>query len=91
MYNLKYSAKFKKDLKKISRNNNLNLLELECIIDLLADNKNLKIKYQNHKLKGEFKNCYECHIKPDVLLIYEIDKKNSVIYFLRLGSHSKLF
>lgn len=94
MYNFKYSAKFKKDLKKIYYHGSFDPQELEYIINLLTNNRNLENKYnkyKNHKLKGEFKNCYECHIKPDVLLIYQIDKINAVIYLLRIGSHSELF
>ncbi len=90
MYRLKYSRRFKKDLKKIAKNKTL-LQELETLLDLLTDDKKINPKYYNHKLQGEFKNCYECHIGPDVLLIYKKNKKDLLILLLRIGPHSKLF
>lgn len=88
MYNVKYSNKFKKDIKKI----NCQLIKkLQKIIDLLIDGEQLDKKQLNHKLRGEFKNCYECHINPDILLIYKIKKQELLILLLRVGSHSELF
>jgi len=45
----------------------------------------------NHRLAGEFKECFECHIKPDVLLIYKIEKSEIIILLLRIGSQAELF
>ena len=46
---------------------------------------------RNHKLKNKFHDCMECHIKPDLLLIYSVDNNKKEIYLYRLGSHSELF
>ena len=83
MYSLKYSKKFKKDLKKINKSANSDIKDLEYTLDLLINNRPLGKKYKNHKLRGEFNNCYECHIKSNLLLIYKIDKRNLIIYLLR--------
>ena len=91
MYKLKYSNKFKKDLKKIHKKNSLILVAVRRVLDILVSGCQLDSKYYNHKLKGEFKNCYECHIKSDVLLIYQKDKKCLLILLLRVGSHARLF
>ncbi|MFH1661942.1 MAG: type II toxin-antitoxin system YafQ family toxin [Candidatus Falkowbacteria bacterium] len=91
MYILKYSKSFKKDLKKHSKNNLEAINELRKILNLLVLGKRLDDKYRNHQLKGEFKNCFECHIRPDVLLIYKIEKQELIIILLRIGSHSDLF
>ncbi|MCK4554141.1 type II toxin-antitoxin system YafQ family toxin [Candidatus Parcubacteria bacterium] len=91
MRSLKYSKKFKKELKKINKNANFNIKKLEYIFDLLINGKPLEKKYQDHKLHGEFNNCYECHIKSNLLLIYKIDERNLIIYLLRIGPHSELF
>ena len=88
MYSIKYSSKFKKDLKKIDKQS---IKKLQKVIDLIIAGKELDGKYQKHKLKGEFKNCYECHLSPDVLLIYKLKKQELLILLLRLGSHSELF
>ena len=90
MYELKYSSKFKKDLKKIRRQENA-VKELGEVLDFLIGGEGLADKYRLHKLGGEFKNCYERHIKPDILLIYKANKKSLLILLLRIGSHSELF
>ena len=46
-------------------------------------------KYCDHELKGNLKDYRECHIKPDLLLIYEPNDK--VIQLVRIGSHSELY
>lgn len=91
MYSLKYSKRFKKDLKQCLKRPGFILKDLQIMLDKLIKNKPLEEKYQNHKLIGEFKECFECHIKPDLLLIYQIDQENKYIYLLRIGSHSDLF
>jgi len=49
----------------------------------------LESKYKDHLLSGNYKNKRECHIKPDWLLIYEVNNDELVLY--RTGSHSELF
>ena len=49
----------------------------------------LNKKYRLHKLKGDYKDCWECHIEPDWLLIYR--KTDKAIIAERTGSHSELF
>lgn len=44
-----------------------------------------------HKLIGNYKGCLECHIMPDLLIIWEQDEKEMEIYLLDIGSHSDLF
>ncbi len=90
MYVLKYSKQFKKDLKRF-RNDKIILSELEYILDALVVGKQLDEKNFNHPLSGEFKNCKECHIRPDLLLIYRIENSELLILLLRLGSHSEIF
>jgi mRNA interferase YafQ len=90
MLQLKYSNRFKKDL-KLYRHDKKTLLELETVLDILVKEKELPDKNHNHPLIGEFKDCFECHIKPDVLLIYKIEKEELIVLLLRVGSHSCLF
>lgn len=90
MYLLKYSSKFKKEL-RVYRNNEKVLNELKLALDYLAKGHKLPKKYKNHKLIGEFNDCLECHIRPDILLVYKIDEKDSIVLLLRLNSHSNLF
>ncbi|MFH0951091.1 MAG: type II toxin-antitoxin system YafQ family toxin [bacterium] len=90
MYVLKYSKRFKKELKHY-QHDRMVISELEKVLNILASGKVLPEKYSNHRLSGGFNNFFECHLKPDVLLIYEIKKTEVIIILLRIGSHAKLF
>ena len=59
------------------------------VINQLQRQEPLELKHKDHKLRGNFKECRECHIKPNLLLIYRIKKDN--LHLIRLGSHSQLF
>ncbi len=90
MYSLKYSKQFKKELKRYQHDKVI-MTELKEVLDILVTGEDLPARYSNHRLVGNFINFFECHLKPDVLLIYEIKKAEIVIVLLRIGSHSKLF
>lgn len=90
MFLLKFSSRFKKDLKSY-KYDKVFLVELEKVLDILAKGKDLPDKNLNHPLIGEFKGCFECHIKPNILLIYKIEKLELIVLLLRVGSHSNLF
>jgi mRNA interferase YafQ len=90
MFILKYSNRFKKDL-KLYKHNKAVLVELEKVLDILIRGEELSLKNVNHRLTGEFKDCFECHIKPNILLIYKIEKSEITVLLLRIGSHSELF
>lgn len=91
MYYLKYSNRFKKDLKKVRNNKKFDTTTFVSIVETLKISNKLQKKYSDHKLNGEFKDCRECHLKSDLLLIYKIDQKQSALHLLRIGSHSELF
>lgn len=57
----------------------------------LIENKSLELRNKNHRLSGDFAQCFECHIRPDWLLIYILDDKENSITFVRTGTHSDLF
>jgi mRNA interferase YafQ len=60
------------------------------IVSLLAEDKPLPDKNRDHALGGEWRDHRECHVKPDLLLIYR--KPNAeVLQLVRLGSHTELF
>lgn len=90
MFVLKYSHRFKRDL-KLYQYDKVVLTELEQVLDILVQGAKLPAKNYNHRLIGEFKDCFECHLKPDVLLIYQVAQSEITILLLRLGSHSELF
>lgn len=64
---------------------------LEEVIQKLANGEQLPEKNKDHSLSGEYTGCRECHIIPDWLLIYKIDKGDLILYLTRTGTHSDLF
>ena len=59
------------------------------VIYYLINDHEIPKKYRDHALSGEWSGFRECHIKPDLLLIYETGEDS--IQLVRLGSHSELF
>lgn len=74
MLEIEYSKSFKKAFKKL--NDNEKKLTKD-IIWQLANNEELASKYKDHALIGSYKGFRECHIKPDLLLIYK--KQNEIL------------
>ena len=61
------------------------------LIKKLVNKECLEAKYKDHGLIGDYKDCRECHITPDWLLIYQIDGNELILYLTRTGTHSDLF
>lgn len=89
MRRVRYSSKFKKDLKRIKKQHK-NTDLLKQIITQLANDKTLDIKYKDHRLIGNYLGSRECHLSPDWLLIYRYQSFDELI-LLRTGTHSDLF
>ena len=89
-YAVKHSKALKKELKKL-KNDSQALAELEFVIDKLANDEILAPKYKDHQLTGDLKAYRECHIRPNLLLIYEKQEDILLLTCINLGSHSKLF
>lgn len=91
-YKVIYSNRFKKSFKKMNKQSK-NIDELLDVIDKLASKEELEPKYKNHKLIDDkyYKNCHECHIRPDWLLIYQYNDDELLLLLLNTGSHSELF
>ena len=91
-YNVQYTSRFKKEFKKILKQGKDENLFLE-VLSVIANGKELDEKYKNHKLINDktFKECYECHIQPDWLLVYKMRDNELVLLLFATGSHSELF
>ena len=89
MLELLYSNQFKKDFKKIRKIAFEDLKITFDVISRLENQKKLELKYNDHMLNGDYNNCRECHLKPDLLLIYKTTKTELIL--VRIGSHSELF
>ena len=67
------------------------LRDIENIIDTLALGKSLPAKHQDHKLTGYLIGYRECHVRPNLLLIYQINHGNLMLILVDIGSHPYLF
>lgn len=93
MYRIIFSTKFKKDIKKLQKNNLSDVLLVTNVLEILRKKgvDRIPANMKPHKLKGVYKGDWECVIKPDLLIIWiQIDEDN-FIKLIRLGSHSELF
>lgn len=90
MRKVAFTKSFKRDIKKVFRSG-IDFEKLEGIINLLRKDMPLPEHMRDHALSGKWKtmNARECHVKPDVLLVYR--KPENEIHLLRIGSHSELF
>ena len=86
---LKTTTKFKKDYKRMKKQGR-DMSLLGKVIDLLLAENSLDEKYHDHPLSGNYVGFRECHILPDWLLIYAIDKDSLILIASRTGSHSDL-
>ena len=86
--NLYYTTRFKKDYKRIKKQNK-DLAKLKAVIENLVAGQSLGPKYRDHPLFGNWEGHRDCHIEPDWLLIYRVAVDD--LYLERTGSHSELF
>ena len=90
MYIRKPTRSFKKSLRKILSSGNQKIIEeIEEVIEKLSNNKKLEERFKDHGLSGELRYFRECHIRPDLLLIYQISGNELIL--AGIGSHSELF
>ena len=92
MRTIERTTVFLRDFKREKRgrhSRDLDFLISESV-SLLAEDNPLPAKFRDHALTGEWRDHRECHLKPDLLLIYR--KPDAlVLQLVRIGSHSELF
>lgn len=88
MLKFKTTNRFDKDLKKLLKQGK-SKDKIYHVMETIIDQTILAPKYREHKLHGEWKDCTECHIEPDWILIYRLEA--DFVSFERTGSHSDLF
>lgn len=91
-YDIVLTSAFKKELKNIKKRNK-DLMKLTEVVNKLANGEELDIMYKDHALVNNlrFKECRECHIEPDWLLVYKKNKKELTLLLIETGTHSDLF
>jgi mRNA interferase YafQ len=90
-YTVYYSNRFKKSLKHAKQLPGFKLEKIKEAISLLSEGKRLPANYKDHRLTGYMIEFRECHLAPDILLIYQIDEGMLILTLVNIGSHSHLF
>ncbi len=88
MRSIRRDTQFKRDVKRLSKRKK-DMDKLKDIIRRLINAEKLAPHNKDHQLKGTLKDCRECHIEPDWLLIYRIE--GSRLCLVRTGTHADLF
>lgn len=92
MRTIEWTAAFKRDYKRTRatpRHKDIETVLTE-IASQLADGRPIPEKHRDHSLGGNWKGHRECHLKPDLLLIYKLPDEKT-LRLVRMGSHSELF
>ena len=94
MRSIEISGKFKREMRHLMSGIYRNVVkpksELWEVIDALAEGLQLPEAYRDHPLHGNFEGSRECHIRPDLLLVYTLEG-DELLRLERLGSHSEIF
>ena len=91
MRTIKRTGRFKRDYKREARGRHQATLdrELLTVVSILATDAPLPEKFRDHALAGDWADHRDCHIRPDLVLIYR-KPDTLVLELVRLGSHSEL-
>ena len=91
MRTVRYTGRFRRDYKreKAGRHNRYLDAELLKIVNMLSKGERLPQRCFDHPLSGEWSDYRDCHIRPDLILIYRKPDETS-LELVRLGSHSEL-
>ncbi|OHC75192.1 MAG: hypothetical protein A3G18_09750 [Rhodospirillales bacterium RIFCSPLOWO2_12_FULL_58_28] len=88
MRELLVSTLFKKDMKRAAKRGK-DPAKLDRIINKIVAKEPLEFRHRPHRLSGDWTPCWECHIEPDWLLIWDEDEES--VTLVRTGTHSDLF
>ena len=89
-----YTKDFVDDWEKLSRSGRHDMNRIKEVISLLVKNDgSLPAEWRDHELKGEWNEFRECHVKGDLLVVYQVRKKSycEVLIFSNIGTHSEIF
>lgn len=90
MYSIIYTNRFKKDLQRCQKRG-FDVSLVRTAISILQRDGKLPASYRPHKLTGNYEGKWECHIKPDWLLVWEQNDTELRMLFLYTGTHADLF
>ncbi|CAM8656225.1 RelE_StbE, addiction module toxin, RelE/StbE family [Burkholderiales bacterium] len=92
MRTIEYATAFKRDFKRVRSSPRHKDIEsiLSDVLRRLISDEVLEMGQRDHALTGNWSGYRECHLKPDLLLIYR-KPDSGTLRLARLGSHSELF
>ena len=87
---LRTSKSFRKDYKKLS---DAEIAQTDIIIQKLLRDEPLEARHRDHALRGNYAGYRECHVRPDLLLVYKKTDDDSIriLHLLRINSHTNIF
>ncbi len=88
-FQIRRTSAFKKDVKRLMKQGR-DLSKLAAVVDAIADGKQLEERHRDHGLVGNRRGFRDCHIEPDWVLIYKLDKDVLVLTLTRTGTHAEL-
>jgi mRNA interferase YafQ len=91
MREIKQTSAFKRDLKREAKGSHREFLakHFARLVETLAKDEPLGAQHRDHPLVGESKDHRDCHVQPDLVLIYR-KPNDSTLQLVRLGSHAEL-
>ena len=91
MRTIEKTGQFKRDFKRESKGKHRKTLteDLLGILELLIADVELPAKYFDHSMIGNWNDHRNCHIKPDLVLLYRLPN-NETLQLVRIGTHSEL-
>lgn len=90
-YEIVRTRRFKTAFKRVRRVKGFKQEVFEEVIESLAEGKKLKKERKDHQLTGNLRTFRECHLAPDILLVYQIDNGLLILTLVNVGNHSQLF
>ncbi len=91
MRTIERTGQFKRDYKREKRGRHRTALDADLtpILTALARDQPLDVRYRDHPLSGEWSDHRDCHVRPDLVLIYQKPDDDTLL-LVRIGSHAEL-
>ncbi|MBQ3712101.1 MAG: type II toxin-antitoxin system YafQ family toxin [Bacteroidales bacterium] len=90
MYTITYTAQFRKDVKRCSKRG-YDISILNTVVDILQQTGTLPAEYRPHRLSSNHAGEWECHLRPDWLLVWSQNDTELTLLMLNTGTHSDIF
>ena len=88
-YQITYTNTFKKEYQRCKKRG-YDMSLLRQAITMLSETGTLPPKYKPHKLTGNYKDCWECHLRPDWLLVWKQNDKKLILLFTTIPAHMQI-